>query len=145
MGLMREIGAGPVALDTSVFIYYMEEDSRFLHLVEPVFRSIDAGRLSAVASSLTLLEVLVVPFRAGDVALASRYESLLVRGRGLSLVDLDRPVLRLAAQIRAAFGAKTPDALQLACASAGGATTFLTNDRDLPEIPGLRILQLQDF
>ena len=143
--MMSEIGVGPLAIDTAVFIYFIEENPKYLPTVEPVFRSIDEGRLQALASTLTLLEVLVVPYRAGDVRLAARYEELLCRGRGLSLVELDRAVLRLAAQVRATFGVRTPDALQIACASAGGAAALLTNDRELPEIPGLRILQLSDF
>jgi hypothetical protein len=40
---------------------------------------------------------------------------------------------------------KTPDALQLAAALAFGCTAYLTNDRTLPPIPGLRVLQLRDY
>ena len=58
--------------------------------VEPLFVGLDGGRWSAVTSGLTLLETLVVPYRAGDTALAERYEALLSRSRGLRLVELDR-------------------------------------------------------
>ncbi len=38
----------PVALDTSVFFYFMEEHPRFLPLLEPLFRANDpAGPLSS--------------------------------------------------------------------------------------------------
>jgi predicted nucleic acid-binding protein len=40
---------------------------------------------------------------------------------------------------------KTPDALQLCTALSGGCTSFVTNDRVLPKVPGLRILQLKDY
>jgi predicted nucleic acid-binding protein len=94
----------------------------------------------------SVLEVLVVPFRAGDLALAARYEGLLTRSRGLRLVDADRKQMRAAAQLRAAYGGlKTPDALQLCAALAGGCTSFVTNDRKLPAVPGLRILQINDY
>jgi predicted nucleic acid-binding protein len=59
-------------------------------------------------------------------------------------VDLDRPQLRLAAQLRAAYRLRAPDALQLAAALSGRCSTFLTNDRELPDLPGLRIIQLRD-
>ena len=65
MGLMDEVGAGPLAIDTAIFIYFIEEHPRYLSLVKPLFRGIDEGRLPALASCLTLLEVLVVPCRAG--------------------------------------------------------------------------------
>ncbi len=144
MGLIDEIGAGPVALDTVTFIYFIEEHPRFLRLVEPVFEAIDEGRLTAVTSSLTLLEVLVVPFRAGNVALADRYEQALTRSRGLRLIDIDRGQLRAAAQLRSVFPrVRTPDALQISAALSAGCSALLTNDRDLPAIPGLRIPKLE--
>ena len=146
MGLIREIGDGPLALDTVVFIYFIEEHPRFLSVLDPVFTAIDKKRLPAVASSLTLLEVLVVPYRAGNIPLAERYEQVLTRGRGLRLIDIDRTQLRAAAQLRALHpGLRTPDAIQVSAALSGGCSVLLTNDRDLPAVPGLRILQLRNF
>ena len=81
MGLIDDLGPGPIGLDTAVFIYFVEEHAEFLALVEPLFVGLDGGRWSAVTSSMTLLEVLVVPYRAGDTALAERYEALLSRSR----------------------------------------------------------------
>jgi len=98
-----------------------------------------------VTSALTLLEVLVVPLRAGDRQLAERYESLLTRGRGLRLVDITRAQLEAAASLRAVTGARTPDALQLAAAISAGCKTFVTNDRRLPAVPGLRVVQLSQY
>ena len=146
MGLIRDVAGGPVGLDTAAFIYFIEEHPRFLPVVEPVFAAMDAGRIEAISSSLTLLEVLVVPYRAGDIALAGRYEALLTRSRGLRMIDIDRAQLRAAAQLRGVHrGVKTPDAIQLCAALSAGCTTFITNDRELPAIPGLRILQLVDY
>lgn len=145
MGLTKELGPGPVALDTAIFIYFIEEHPTFLPLVEPVFSAIDRGKPEVVTSGLTLLETLVAPYRAGNSRLAERYEALLTRSRGVRLVDLDRSLLRAAAQLRAASNVKTPDALQLAAAVTTGCTAYLTNDRALPPLPGLRILQLKNF
>lgn len=142
MGLLKEIGGGPVALDTAAFIYLIQEHEEYLPIVEPVFEAIDAGRLAAVASALTLLEVLVVPLRHGDVALARRFEALLTRGRGLTLVEVSAGVLRDAAALRAATGMRTPDAIQVATALQAGCSAFVTNDRRLPQLPGLRVLQI---
>lgn len=145
MGLMEDIGRGPVGLDTVVFIYLIEEHPQFLPLVEPVFTTIDADGLQGVTSALTLLETLVAPYRAGNSVLAEKYEALLTRSRNIRLLELHRPLLRAAAQLRATLGVKTPDALQLAAALAGGCRAYLTNDRGLPSIPGLRVLQLRDY
>jgi predicted nucleic acid-binding protein len=146
VGLREELGPGPTALDTALFIYWIEENARFLPLVAPIFEDVAAGRRDVVTSSLTLLEVLVVPYRAGNRALADRYEALLSRSRGVRLVDIARPELRTAAQLRALHPSlRTPDALQLAAAVSAQCTTFVTNDRDVPPLPGLRVLKLRDY
>jgi len=142
---MADLGAGSVALDTAVFIYFIEENPRFLPLIDPLFREADRGTRQIVTSALTLLEVLVVPYRAGHRLLAGQYETLLTRGRGITLVDLTRDQLRAAAQLRALTGVKSPDALQLVAALSAGCKTFVTNDRRLPSIPGLQIRQLSKY
>jgi predicted nucleic acid-binding protein len=145
VGLIAEIGEGPAALDTTAFIYWIEESPAYLDAIAPVFRAADGGDIEIVSSALTLLEVLVVPYRAGDLGLAERYEALLTRSRGVRLIDIDTGQLRGAAQLRALHGIRTPDALQLAAALAARCPVFVTNDRRLPAIPGLRILQLRDY
>lgn len=143
---MDDLGAGPAALDTAAFIYYIEENARYLPLVEPVFRAMDAAELEGVTSTVTLVEVLVVPYRSGNTALAERYEAILTRSRGLHMIDLARPLLRAAAQLRAATGMKTPDALQVAAALSVESTALVTNDDRWPErVGGLRILQLESY
>lgn len=145
MGLIDDVLPGPVALDTAIFIYFIEEDQRFLYLVKPVFEAIEDGRLQAATSTLSLLEVLVVPYRAGNLPLAERYESLLTRSRGLRVIDLERPILKAAAQIRARINLKTPDSIQIAAALSAGCSTFLTNDRKIPLVPGLKVFQLRKY
>lgn len=145
MGLIAEIGGGRVAIDTAVFIYFIEEHPRFLPEIDPLFREAAQGKRELVTSALTLLEVLVVPYRAGNRLLAERYEALLTRSRGVTLIGLSHDQLRAAAQLRAATGVKTPDALQLVAAIGGGCATFLTNDRRLPPVPGFRVLELASY
>jgi predicted nucleic acid-binding protein len=142
LALIDDLGDGPVGVDTAVFIYFIEEDERFLPAIVPLFDAAHAGKLELVASALTLLEVLVVPYRAGNIELAERYEAVLTRSRGVRMVDLTRDHLRLAAHLRAATGVGTPDALQLAVSLASRCSAFITNDRRLPGVHGLPIIQL---
>lgn len=145
MGLIEDIGLGPVCLDTSIFIYYFEEDKRYIDKVSPIFEAINEGRLSAVTSGITLLETLVIPIRMKDILLANQYEQLISESSGLKLLFLDRDLLRQAAILRATLSIKTPDALQIAAALRENCRTFVTNDRRLPKIPNLQILQLSDY
>ncbi len=140
---MSSLGGGPVGIDAAIVIYFIEEHPKFLPLILPLFREADQGKRQLVSSAITLLEVLVVPYRAGDRTLADRYEALLTRSRGVHLIDTTLDQLRAAAQLRAATGVRTPDALQLVAALGAGCTAFVTNDRRLPGIPGLKILQLE--
>jgi len=141
---MSSLGGGPVAIDAAIVIYFIEEHPKFLPLILPLFREADQGKRQLVSSAITLLEVLVVPYRAGDRVLADRYEALLTRSRGVHLIETTLDQLRAAAQLRAATGVRTPDALQLVAALGAGCTAFVTNDRRLPAIPGLKILQLEN-
>ena len=51
-----------------------------------------------------------------------------------------------AAQIRATYRRiRTPDALQIATAVVAGAHYFVTNDKALPDLPGLQMLVVDDL
>jgi predicted nucleic acid-binding protein len=145
MGLIDDLGPGKVGLDTAIFIHFIEAAPAWLPVIMPLFQAADTGQRELVTSAVTLLEVLVVPYRAGNEALAARYEALLTRSRGVQLIDLTRVQLRRAAQLRALTGVRTPDALQLTAARDAGCTAFVTNDRRLPAVPGLRIVQLAPY
>lgn len=145
MGLIDDVGPGPIAVDTVAFIYFIEEHRRYVEILEPLFRAVAAGSHTMVTSAITLLEVLVVPYRAGDFTMADRYEALLSRGQGLELVPINGEQLRAAALLRARLRIQPPDALQVAAAISRGCPCLVTNDRGLPEVEGLRVLQLRDY
>ena len=145
MGLISDLGAGPIALDTAIFIYFIEEHPDYMPHLAPIFSAVASGECEIVTSAVTLLEVLVVPYRTGNIPLAERYEALLTRSRGMHLVEADRSQWRAAAQVRAHYRVRTPDALQLAAALSKRCTALLTNDREMPELPGLKIFQLRKY
>ena len=145
MGLIDDLGPGKVGVDTAIFIYFIEAAPAWLPAITPLFRAADLGHRELVTSAVTLLEVLVVPYRANNDRLAARYEALLTRSRGIRLIDLTRDLLRRAAQLRALTGVRTPDALQLTAALDAGCTVFVTNDRRLPAVGGLRVVQLAGY
>jgi predicted nucleic acid-binding protein len=145
MGLVNDLGPGNVGVDTAIFVYFIEEHPQFLPVILPLFHEADQNKRELFTSALTLLEVLVVPYRAGNRLLAEQYEALLTRSRGVRLIDLSRDQLRAAAQLRAVTSVKMPDALQLVAAVSTGCATFVTNDRRLPPIPGLRLVDLSSY
>lgn len=142
MAVISALPGRRVALDTVAFIYFIEEHPDYLPLLRPLFEETDSGQREIITSALTLLEVLVVPYRAGDLALAQRYETVLTHSRGVRVVDIDRAQLRSTAQLRARYRVATPDAIQLAAALSMRCQTFVTNDRKIPDITGLTVVQL---
>jgi hypothetical protein len=78
----------------------VERHAAYIEAIRPLFQAADRGELELVTSELTLLEVVVVPCRAGDLATAERYEALLTRGRRLRLVEIGRAELRTTARLR---------------------------------------------
>ncbi len=145
MGLIDDLGSGLVGLDAPPFICFIEEHPKYLSIVRPVFAAFTNGAITGVTSALTLLEMLVQPYRVGNVALAAQYEAFLARSQGLRFEQITGAVLRAAAQLRAAHNIKIPDAIHLATALVANCSVYLTNDRDLPAIPGIRILQVKSY
>jgi len=131
-----------VGLDTTPLIYFIEENPAYLKTVHPFFEAMDHGEFSVVTSIVTLLEVLVHPFRHGDTTLAQQYRDILLNVEGLATILLSQDIAEEAARLRAAHNIRTPDAIQMATAIHEGASFFLTNDARLPSLPRLKILVL---
>jgi predicted nucleic acid-binding protein len=132
-------------LDTSVLIYYVEEDERYQPLLRLLFERIDSGEMTGLSSTLTLLEVMVKPLRDGRREIASAYCELLTSARGFTLHPIDRDVAVEGAAIRATHRFTTPDAIQLAAARVKGAAAFVTNDGRLRRYPDVEVLVLGDL
>jgi len=134
-----------VGIDTSPFIYLIEAHPHYLSLVAPLFAHIDAGEISAVTSTITLAEVTVLPLRLQRNDLRQQYVNFLLNSRNLDLVAIDIHVAQAAAELRAQYGVRLPDALQLAAARAAGCDCFVTNDRTLKQVTDLRVIVLADL
>ncbi len=134
-----------IALDSAPLIYYIEENPRYLPLLDPFFIALDEGAIRVVTSTMTLLEVLVRPLRQNDVRLAQRYRDILLDVPGLYTVALSASIAEGAARLRATHRIAPPDATQLATALSEGATVFLTNDTRLPRLPNLRTIVLDEL
>jgi predicted nucleic acid-binding protein len=133
-----------VGLDTTPLIYFVEENPTYLATVRPFFEAMDRSEFSAVTSVVTLLEVLVHPFRRGDTRLAQQYRDILLNAGGLTTIGLSADISEGAARLRATHNMRTPDAIQIATAMHAGASFFLTNDIRLASIPYLKVLVLDD-
>ncbi len=138
-------GVSCLGIDTAPFIYLVERHPDYLDLMRAVIRRIDAGELKAVSSVVTLAEVLTQPLRLGNLLLAQKYRDVLYRSRNFRLVPIDATIAELAADLRARYNLRTPDALQLAAAIRAGCDAFLTNDVTLKKVAELKVLVLSEL
>jgi predicted nucleic acid-binding protein len=134
-----------LALDTSPFIYFVENNANYIDIVRAIFKYIDDGLLPATTSSLTLTEVLVKPLKDNDATLITAYRDLLLKSRYLAIVAIDTTIADRAAHLRAKYNLKTPDALQVAAALVDGCDGFLTNDSGLKRISEISVLVVDEL
>lgn len=135
-------GVKRLGLDTAPIIYFVEANPRYDSLLVPVFQRISTGTLVGVTSVVSLTEALVYPLRLGRSDLAQQYQSLLQQSEYFELVDITPAIAEYAADLRARYNLRTPDALQLAAAIRRGCDAFLTNDANLQRVGELRVLTL---
>lgn len=139
-----------VFLDTAPFIYFIEENKKYVNIVEKIFSGISYGDINGISSYLTLLEVLVKPIQAGHREVAAQYRDLMLGCNYLRLYPLDDKVAETAASLRAkyhgnGFKLKTPDAIQVATGILNGAEVFVTNDCSLKCLKEIDIIVLDEL
>jgi len=138
-------GVGRLGLDTSPFIYFIESHPQHNRLVTDVFQRIASGQCTGITSVITLSEVLVQPLLRGNTRLSAEYRDLLLHSENLQTLSIDSVAAESAADLRARYRIRMPDALQIAVALSAGCETFLTNDLALRRVTELRVLVLDEL
>lgn len=135
-----------IGLDTPIFIYFLENNLKYGSLAQITLNGIEKGKWQGVTSTITLMEIAVRPWQLEREMVAREYEAALVHFPNLLVVDVDRNVVRAAAQLRAKHNVSPPDALQVAASLAYGAKAFLTNDKRLSKLQEMiDVIVLDDF
>ena len=134
-----------VCMDTAPIIYFIEKNPKYLGVLKPVFLEIDTGRIEAITSTITLLEVLVHPFRTKNDILAEKYRDILLYSGGLTTFEIFHEVSEMSSKLRAKYSIRTPDAIQIAVGLLYRASKFLTNDSALKKVSDIDVMVLDDF
>ncbi len=129
-----------IGLDTNVIIYYIEEHPFYVGKVEPLINRIAERKAIGITSYVTLLELLVKPLREKRFDLVEQYKTIL--SSQLEMVAVDESVTIKAAELRAKYGIKTPDAIQLASVITKNGDVFVTNDKRLGVVKEIEVLTL---
>jgi predicted nucleic acid-binding protein len=117
-----------VYLDTCCVIYLLEDVPGF----SAAMRAHLASNPDAIlcVSPLVRLEVLIKPLADGNQTLANDYQDFLAAQQWLTIGDAE---FARAAELRATYRLKTPDALHLATANRYACAEFWTNDDRLKQ------------
>lgn len=142
---MKDFVSKTVFLDTAPLIYFIEGHSEYQLILSRLFDFNDKGGFSFITSSVTLLEVLVKPLREGQKTIAEQYRDILTTAPGIELVDVTSAIAEQAAQLRAKYNLRTPDAIQLATCIELGADYFLTNDNRLKAVSETTVVTVSEL
>ena len=74
------------------------------------------------------------------IATENAFRQVLLDSNNFSMIAVDDVIADAAAMLRAKYGIRTPDAVQIASAIVGNSDAFLTNDRGLKRVTELRVL-----
>ena len=132
-------------VDTAPLIYYFEVNAAYIERMDRVFALIATNRVATFSAVHILTEVMVKPLQSGNHELAEEYRDILLNNDAYTLVPVTLPIAESAAELRARYNLRTPDALHVAAAISSGCDAFLTNDAGLKRVQELPILVLDEL
>ena len=132
-------------VDTAPLIYYFEEYSSYISKMDRIFDLIATTPVVTFSAVHILTEVMVKPMQTGNLRLAQEYRDILVNSDAYTLVSITVPIAESAADLRARYNLRTPDALHVATAISTGCDAMLTNDAQLKRVQELPILVLDEL
>ncbi|HXP38649.1 MAG TPA: hypothetical protein VN833_00190, partial [Candidatus Acidoferrales bacterium] len=92
-----------IALDTSVFIYQLEANAKYLSLTDAVFAWVERTGHEAVTSTITMTELLVPSYRDNNEHGVDEFYGLLSTYPNLRWMAPDLEAADMAARLRATY------------------------------------------
>jgi predicted nucleic acid-binding protein len=134
-----------IALDTSIFIYHLQANPKYLACTDLIFSWLERPESRAITSTITMTELLVLPYRRGHEQLANDFYGLLSTYPNLEWIAPNLEIAELAARIRALHRLRTPDAIQAATAVDSQVTGLITNDAIFERVQDFQTLVLDEL
>jgi len=138
-------GSEKIGIDSMLFIYLLEDHPEFSNTVSSILKDVESGKMIGVTSVITLLELLVKPKKDHNLPAIEAYKSILSDFPNLEIVPVDNKIADIASTLRADYGIKTPDAIQVATSIKEECSVFVTNDLALKKIKEIKVLTLKDL
>lgn len=138
-------GSEKIGIDSMLFIYLLEDHPEFSDTVSSILKDVESGKMIGVTSVITQLEILVKPKKDHNLPAIEAYKSILSDFPNLEIVPVDNEIADIASTLRADYGIKTPDAIQVATSIKEECSVFVTNDLALKKIKEIKVLTLKDM
>ena len=139
------VGVQRLYIETAPLIYYVETNPVYIARMDAIIDEVENQPIRTFSSVITLAEVLNHPLKTGNKTLEQEYRDILVNSGGYQLVSITISVAESAADLRARYNLRTPDALHVASAIHVGCDAFLTNDVGIKRVQELTILILDEL
>ena len=134
-----------LAFDTAPIIYFVEANPTYDALVSNIFNRVASGVIEGRTSIISLSEVLVQPILARRSDLQNAYRELLLKSSNFQTLPVGVTVAESAARLRAVYGLRLPDAIQIAFAIDSGCQAIVCNDHSMQRVTELPVLVLDDL
>ena len=137
-----------IALDASIFIYYIERNVKYFDLLDKLFKKckLEENPLKIITSIITLIEVLIKPLVENQEKLANKYRDILLNSDSVYILELNNDIAEKSATLKSKYKfLKTPDAIQLATAIYSNSDLFLSNDKKLQSINEINVVILDQL
>lgn len=139
------MGMKRLYVEAAPLVYYVEENPTYAERMDAVVAFIENTPIEAISSVITLTEVLTHPMRIGQTSLEQEYRDILLHSNSFRLLQVTAAIAENAAQLRARYNLRTPDALHTATAIDARCDAFLTNDLGLKRVQEIDILLLDEL
>ena len=134
-----------VYVDTNVFIYFLEKDERFFHLVVPFFECFNDGLSFAYTGDAVVTETLYKPYETDDILRVNEFKAFFSDDEFITVLPHTTKIFELTAEIAPKRKMKLVDALHYSTALISGCQFILTNDRSFTSSASIEVIQLKDL
>ncbi|MHA1473500.1 MAG: type II toxin-antitoxin system VapC family toxin [Promethearchaeota archaeon] len=117
-----------VSLDTNVFIAIKNKEENYRYC-ENILDAIEENKFTCIISTIVLSEVLVGFYQNNELEEADRFLGKIILN--YTVIPVDTRISQKAAQIRAQYQIKLPDAIIAASTILSNSEAFITYDKPL--------------
>jgi predicted nucleic acid-binding protein len=131
-----------VYLDTSVFIYFLDQGALF-DVVAPLLTACVEGRMLGCTGDAAVAETMVMPYRHKNTAKIAQFKAFFGLQGFLTVHAHTAQTFDLAAQLAGVQGMRLMDALHYATAIQSGCRFLITNDAGIKSSDEIEVLYVK--